>query len=187
MIEAFQVLIEYADLRIPAFIQRGCICSTVSFCILLHKFCMHNLYHQADYANILHRINGLGPDTQPLWGKMNVAQMITHCQRNFEVFFGDKYVERGLFSYLFGRIARKKLFTDKPWKKNLPTAKEYLVRDQRDFDKEKARLVSLIHRFHQEKSTGSLKTHPFFGQMSAEDWAILQYKHLDHHLQQFGV
>ena len=29
--------------------------------------------------------------------------------------------------------------------------------------------------------------HPFFGPLKPQQWAILMYKHLDHHLRQFGA
>ena len=29
--------------------------------------------------------------------------------------------------------------------------------------------------------------HPFFGRLTPAEWAIQQYKHLDHHLRQFGA
>jgi hypothetical protein len=29
--------------------------------------------------------------------------------------------------------------------------------------------------------------HPFFGKMSAKEWATIAHKHMDHHLRQFGV
>lgn len=148
---------------------------------------MYNLFEPTTAAEIISRIEKLQPTSRPQWGKMNVAQMMAHCQAPFEVYFGEKKMKRGLMSYLFGKAARKKLFTDKPWPKSLPTAREFVIADQRDFYKEKSRLVNMVNRFSSEGYLITSTTHPFFGKLSSQEWALFGYKHLDHHLQQFGA
>jgi hypothetical protein len=147
---------------------------------------MHSLFEPTAADEIISRIQKLQPGTPAQWGKMNVSQMMAHCQAPFDAFFGEKKMKRGLMGVLFGRMAKKKLFSDKPWPKNLPTAKQFLVSDQKDFEKEKARLVGLINRFSSEGLTITSNTHPFFGKLSSQEWGLLHYRHLDHHLNQFG-
>lgn len=148
---------------------------------------MHNLFEPAIATEIIERLGKVQSTTQPQWGRMNAAQMMAHCQAPFEVFFGGLKLKRGIVSYLFGRMAKRKLFSDKPWPKGLPTAKEFVVADQREFEKERDQLVSLIRRFSAEGAALPESVHPFFGKMTTEEWALLAYKHLDHHLQQFGA
>ena len=148
---------------------------------------MTNLFEPAVVHEIISRLEKLQPSAKANWGKMNVAQMLAHCQAPFEVYFGDRKSQRELMGILFGRIARRKLFTDKPWPRSLPTAKDFVIVEQRNFDKEKDQLVNLINRFATKGDTGTITIHPFFGKMTSQDWARLFYKHLDHHLQQFGV
>jgi hypothetical protein len=60
--------------------------------------------------------------------------------------------------------------------------------DERDLGKERERLLGLIDKFAAGGAAGCTKNpHSFFGKMTPEEWAILMYKHLDHHLRQFGV
>ena len=73
-------------------------------------------------------------------------------------------------------------------RRNAPTAKTLVVSDDRDLKMEQQRLSALIDRFAAAGPAGCT-THPhtFFGPLTPQQWAILQYKHLDHHLRQFGV
>src|SRR5690606_34536514 len=82
---------------------------------------------------------------------------------------------------------KKNLYNDKLWKQNLPTAKGLKVTDERDFSREKAKLMALINDFHQQKDKKVWDPHPVFGTFTHEQWGQMQYKHLDHHLRQFGV
>jgi hypothetical protein len=148
---------------------------------------MNNLFEPATADAIISRLEKIQSTTQPQWGKMNAAQMVAHCQVAFEVYFEEKKLKRGLIGVLFGRMAKKKLFSDKPWPQSLPTAKEFIIADQRDLAQEKAKLVTQIRRFSKEGTSKVVPVHPFFGKMTAEEWATLAYKHLDHHLHQFGV
>jgi hypothetical protein len=78
--------------------------------------------------------------------------------------------------------------TTKPFKKNSPTAKEYVVVGEQNFDSEKQRLLNLVDIFAKQGAVlAEGRKHPFFGKLTIIEWNILTYKHLDHHLQQFGV
>jgi hypothetical protein len=90
---------------------------------------------------------------------------------------------------IFGPMVKSKVLGDeKPMGRNAPTAKSLVVADERDFETERKRLCMLIDRFAEAGPTGCT-THPhtFFGHLTPEEWATLMYKHLDHHLRQFGV
>jgi hypothetical protein len=90
---------------------------------------------------------------------------------------------------IFGRLIKSKVVgDDAPFHRNSPTAKELIVADERDFNAERNRLTVLIDRFAAAGPAGCTKhPHTFFGRMTPHEWAILTYKHLDHHLRQFGV
>ncbi|HEY0065903.1 MAG TPA: DUF1569 domain-containing protein [Flavisolibacter sp.] len=148
---------------------------------------MGNLFEPAAAEEIISRLQSLQPDARPRWGKMNAAQMMAHCHAPFETYFSEKKMKQALIGMLFGRMARKKLFSNKPLPRNLPTSKEFIIPDQKDFASERERLVEMINRFSTEGYTVPAQVHPFFGKMSAQEWALLAYKHMDHHLQQFGV
>jgi hypothetical protein len=80
------------------------------------------------------------------------------------------------------------LVKPEPFKKNLPTAKSFIVKDERNFEEEKNKLVNLLQRLsHTNPEDVAKRPHPFFGKLTADEWNTLQFKHLDHHLRQFGV
>lgn len=148
---------------------------------------MPSLFEPADASEIISRIQKLQPTLQPQWGKMNVAQMMAHCHAPFQMYFDQKNRRQGLLGLLFARRAKQKLFSDKPWPKGLPTSKAFKIVEERDFENEKKRLLNIVDRFATEGYTITSYTHPFFGKMSSQEWAVLCYRHLNHHLGQFGV
>lgn len=158
------------------------------FCILTQdQNCMSDLFEPTSAAQILDRLSRLHAAQPALWGKMNAAQMLTHCQAPFSVYFGEIKLRQSLIGLLFGRIAKRKLFADKPWPRGLPTAREFVVMDKREFEEERRKLAAQIGRFSCSSIQLQAPKHPFFGKMSAQEWSRFAYRHLDHHLQQFGV
>ena len=113
--------------------------------------------------------------------------MLKHAQAPLLVALGELQLQRGLFGILFGKMAKKKLLAEGPMGKNLPTAPAFLVKTDVNFEEERKKLISLIQKFYQTGAKGMQPEHPFFGKLTPEEWDRLQYKHLDHHLRQFGV
>ena len=149
---------------------------------------MKNLFDKNVYNEITNRINTLIPQSQRQWGKMEVAQMLAHCKEAFKVPLSDKKMPRMFIGLLLGWAFKKKLYNDEPWKRNLPTAPNFIIKDERDFEKEKQGLTGLINQFHNggPDNVGRFP-HPMFGTFTKEQWGKSMYKHLDHHLMQFGV
>ena len=147
-----------------------------------------NLFDKAAFSEIVERINRLTPESQRKWGKMSVSQMLAHCKEAFKVPLSDKPVPRMFIGRLVAWMAKSKLYNEKPWGRNLPTAPSFLIKDERNFNKEKSELLELIVRFNQQ-DPGNIGRypHPFFGKLTKEQWGTSMWKHLDHHLIQFGV
>jgi hypothetical protein len=149
---------------------------------------MQSIFNSKDNAEFIGRIDKLSPTSQALWGKMNASQMLAHCQVLVNIALGELKQKREFFGLLFGKIAKKKILNDAPLPKNLPTLKQAIIKDDRNFEDEKAALKMLVARFRKEGHKGLMKDpHPFFGPLTIEEWDKLQVKHLDHHLRQFGV
>lgn len=150
---------------------------------------MRNLYASADAQEVKERLAQLTPESARQWGKMNVAQAMAHCAASLEWVVGDRVPPRmGLASILGRMIKNKVLGDDAPIRRNSPTAKELIVPEERDLDAERVRLSGLIDRFNAAGPAGcTTHAHPFFGRLTPNEWAILMFKHLDHHLRQFGV
>lgn len=149
---------------------------------------MKNLFDKNTYVEITCRMNALTPNSQRQWGKMNPAQMLAHCKEAFKVPLSDKKMPRMFLGLLIGWMVKPKLYNESPWKQNLPTAPNFIIKDDRDFEKEKQELIGMINQFHNggPENVGRFP-HPMFGTFTKEQWGKSMYKHLDHHLKQFGV
>lgn len=149
---------------------------------------MKSLFDKSTYDEITQRLNSLSLASQRQWGKMNVAQMLAHCKAAFAVPLSDKKMPRSFLGLMVGWMIKAKLYNDSPWKKNLPTAPNFIIKGERDFEKEKQELFGLINQFYNGGPANVGKfPHPMFGTYTPEQWGQSMYKHLDHHLRQFGA
>ena len=149
---------------------------------------MQSLFDSNTYNEIIDRLNKLSPTSAAQWGKMNVAQMLAHCKEAFKVPLSEKKIPRIFIGRLLGWMIKSKLYSEDPWKKNLPTAPNFLIKDERNFNQEKQELVDLVNKFYKAGPTGISKhPHPMFGKFTMEQWGKSMYKHIDHHLRQFAA
>jgi Protein of unknown function (DUF1569) len=150
---------------------------------------MKNIFEAATVAEVKERMAQLRPDSARLWGKMNAPQALAHCSAGVELALGDKKPPRVLAGRVFGWIVKPlALKDDAPMRRNSPTIPDLVIQDERDLGRERERLAGLIDRFAAGWPSGCTQhPHSFFGPLTPDEWAILMYKHLDHHLRQFGV
>jgi hypothetical protein len=150
---------------------------------------MRNLFESTAVAEVKTRLQQLRPDAARQWGRMNAAQAVAHCAMGLELALGERRPPRMLIGRILGPVVKPlALGDDAPMRRNSPTVPGFEVADERDFAAERARLAGLIDRFAAAGPAGCT-THPhsFFGRLTPEQWAVLMYKHLDHHLRQFGA
>ncbi|WP_372945631.1 DUF1569 domain-containing protein [Muriicola sp.] len=147
---------------------------------------MKSLFDEEAFNEIQRRVGELKSTKQGLWGKMSVGQMVWHCQVPLALAIKNKPTRKkgSLFIRLF---FKKSLYNDKPWRKNLPTSPFAKTKQPKDFTVERYKLLDLIAQFHDLKSRAAWNPHPIFGKLTHEQWGQMNYKHLDHHLRQFGV
>jgi len=150
---------------------------------------MKNIFNATVTQEIIDRINHLTPKSQPQWGKMNVAQMLAHCNVTYEMAYTDKHPKAtGLKRFVLKLLVKNAVVNEKPYPKNSRTAPQFLISDEREFNHEKKRLVDYIHKTQKlGASSFEGKESNSFGAMTATEWNNLFYKHLEHHLVQFGV
>jgi hypothetical protein len=150
---------------------------------------MQNLYNQPDVTALLQRIEKLTPDSQRQWGKMNVAQMLAHINQSMETAMGKNTIPRVFFVMrIIGGMLRKTVLGPGPFRKNSPTDKSYKFPVDVDFNESKNKTITSVRQFFENgPSQCTTHAHPFFGHFTPEEWAVFQWKHLDHHLRQFGV
>jgi hypothetical protein len=150
---------------------------------------MKNLFETGSVEEIQDRIQQLQPITQAHWGKMNVAQMLAHCAKPMEMALGDiPLTQSNFFKKLLGRMIKGVITNPKPYKQGLPTDPGFVtVTNEYEFEKQKVHLLNTLNRYVKNQDVIPNSPHPFFGKLSKEECGISQYKHLDHHLSQFGV
>ena len=149
---------------------------------------MMSLFHPPDCEALRRRFAELRPDGPRLWGRMDAAQMLAHCGHSFEAAMTERPVKQAFLGRVVAPLVRPVVLGDRPFRKNVPTSPAFMVADARDFDAELRRLAHLIDRFIQRGPERAGRVpHVFFGRLSGEQWGRLMYKHLDHHLRQFGV
>lgn len=149
---------------------------------------MKSIFSEDAHSEILSRLDQLDTQTKPLWGKMRVEQMLAHCKFPLQVALQELPLERpNAFKRFLFSFFKASLYNDKPWKQGMPTAPPFFVSDSKDFQKEKDFLVGKIKEFHEQRHKVEWPEHPMFGKFTKEQWGQMQYKHLDHHLRQFGV
>ena len=149
---------------------------------------MKTVFNPRDREALSHRLAALEPGARRLWGKMDAAQMLSHCAAMLEVCTGDRPMKQAFLGKLITPLFGRMILGERPFSRDAPTDPSFVVSDPRDFEAERIRVATLIDRLvrHGPESAGR-QTHPFFGRLSGEQWGRLVYKHLDHHLRQFGV
>lgn len=148
-----------------------------------------NIFTKSVADGVIQRIDALSTNTQPNWGKMNVAQMLAHCCVAYEMVYEDKHKKPNAFvRFMLKTFVKGNVTGEKPYKKNGQTAPAFLITDERNFEVEKARLVDFIQKT-QELGEAHFDNRESlsFGKMTTTEWNNLFYKHIDHHLTQFGV
>jgi hypothetical protein len=150
---------------------------------------MKNLFEVATLNEMKNRLTLLSAESERQWGKMNAAQMLAHCSEWMELASGQRaFPPRSWMGYIFGHLAKRSVLSDAPIRRNMPTDRTLMINDERDFASERQRLALSMDRFTAGGPEQCTKhPHSFFGSMTPEEWAILGYKHLDHHFRQFGV
>lgn len=150
---------------------------------------MKNMFDAALADQVKKRIGRLRPDSARQWGVRSPGQVMAHCALGVEMALGEIKPSRKLIGRLIGLVIKPMVLgNDEPFRRNTPTLDELVVQGERDLATESRRLCALIDRFV-SGGTSAFTTHPhpFFGPLTPVEWAILMYKHLDHHLRQFNV
>lgn len=150
---------------------------------------MQNLFNEGDYQSVLNRINTISPIAESTWGKMEVHQMIVHLKDQLDIALGH-LAATAQGPYLFRtRIAKWAIIFILPWRKGkekTPKEMDASVKGMviTDFESDKHLLIIRLHAFI---NADHFSPHPFFGKLKRKYWGRLAWKHIDHHLRQFGA
>lgn len=147
-----------------------------------------NLLYKNSAQSIIKRVERLTPNHKNLWGRMNAIEMLMHCNScNREIFEEKRGNSKTSLKQYFLRILA--LYIAPNFTKGIASERKHITKGKvfhTGFEEAKNEFIQLITRFplNQQKLT---LTHPAFGNISTKQWGIAAYKHMDHHLRQFGI
>lgn len=148
-----------------------------------------NIFTKEVSNAVIGRINQLTPETEAKWGKMTVDQMLAHCSVTYEMVYEDKHAKPNAFMRLILKtLVKKYVVGEGTYKHGSKTAPAFLITERKDFAAEKARLIGYIEKTQQlGEDHFNGKESLSFGTLTKDQWNTMFYKHLNHHLSQFGV
>ena len=149
---------------------------------------MKTIFDDATRDELFQRLDVLTPAAERQWGKMTPSQAMEHTARALEMAAGIKPMRQHWMGKLFAWVFMKNFVGEKPFMKNAPTGPDFIIGDEPDFETTRERLKEMINTMHDLGEDGSNgNVHGFFGPLTGQQWGLTQYKHVDHHLRQFGV
>ena len=147
---------------------------------------MPTLFDPAAREPIRARIDRLRADRRPLWGKMDAGKMVVHLTAQLRAGLGELKCEPKK-TPLNNWLMRRLIIYVLPWPQGAPTAPEFIAQPSAAWDDDLAALRSAVDRFAARGEDGPWAPHPAFGPLTGRMWGVLSWRHLDHHLRQFGV
>ena len=147
---------------------------------------MKTMWNEQDRRVISERVATVGADAPAKWGRMNAPQMMAHLTDCLRMALGDLAVEPKRLPIRYPPLKQLIVYA-MPFPKGAPTAPELISRVPASWSEEVNDLTGLVDRFGREPRTRAWPDHPAFGTMTAKSWGVLVYRHMDHHLRQFGV
>lgn len=135
------------------------------------------------------RLEKLNPNTKAVWGKMNAGQMLAHLNVAYDMAFDKADVKiNGITRFMLKAFVKNKVVGEKPYPKNGQTAPFFLMKEDKDFEKEKQALISNIKQVESKgESWFEGKKSPSFGELTSSEWSQLFQKHIEHHFEQFAI
>lgn len=150
---------------------------------------MQNIFLKEDCDKFINRIDQLTQNSQPLWGKMSVDQMLAHCNVMYEMVYDTIHPKPNAFiRFILKIFVKNKVVNETPYSRNIHTAPQFIIKGDHDFELEKNRLISYILKT-QELGENEFegKESLSFDKLTSKEWNNMFAKHLDHHLSQFNV
>ena len=153
---------------------------------------MENLSNKAEFDLLVKRVENLQQSAERIWGKMTLGQMVCHLTDPLRDILGERITEPVIPEDVRPQLVQM-VITASEWDQNLPTFEPY---DQGpegggtkpgSFNIDKAKLLELMHKFHSADDSYTYYPHAGLGLLSRQKFGAYLWKHIDHHLRQFGA
>lgn len=146
---------------------------------------MKSIFNKEAYTEITLRLNKLSASSPRQWGKMDVAQMLAHCNKPIEYYLGKIQLKKSNNPIL--RLFKSILYNDRSFGKGAPTNRSFIISDKREFEQERSKLFQNLIEITTRGENYDWPPHASFGRMTGEQYGKSIYKHIDHHLKQFNT
>ena len=148
---------------------------------------MGSILNESDRAAICGRVRSLSASSNARWGRMSVTEMLQHLRLSALMTVGDLEVASANKRVFQVFPLKHLILYVLPFPKGAPTAPELHPGATESFEEERAAMLALLDRIGAGPREGAGPPHPLFGALSWREWGVATYKHVDHHLKQFGA
>jgi hypothetical protein len=147
---------------------------------------MKTIFDDEARAALMARLARVTMESRPRWGKMNAEQMLAHLVEAMRMALGEFPTRPKRMVTRFPPFRQLFVYW-LPWPKGAPTARELLPSDRRSLDDSRREIVRLVQTISERAPATGWPDHPAFGKLSRRGWGVLGWRHIDHHLRQFGL
>ena len=147
---------------------------------------MKSIWKAEDQRALQERVRRLTPAHQARWGRFTAPQMVAHLCDSLRMASSELPVAAKRVPIRYPPLKQLIIYV-LPFPKSVPTAPELLARAPGDFAADCAELARRIDAVVEAGPAALAREHPAFGTMNESLWGVLIYRHMDHHLKQFGV
>ena len=147
---------------------------------------MKSIWQDEDRREITDRVGRVAWDRRAEWGKFTAPRMVCHLADSLKMAMGDLKVASKRLPIRYPPLKQLVIYVA-PFPKGAPTAPELLAREPAEWTSDIADLQGLLARAGSARTTDTWPEHPAFGALSTRAWGVLIYRHMDHHLKQFGA
>lgn len=148
---------------------------------------MPTIFEPDTLARILGRVDRLDPARAPLWGRMTAPEMVCHLNCAMRSALGEletRPPHGPLSHWPLNKLAIHVV----PWPRGkAKSPREFLARKPDSWDADRRELSTLLDRIAKRGAEGTWPASVVFGRINGRDWGVLTWKHVHHHLEQFGV
>ncbi|HEV8368809.1 MAG TPA: DUF1569 domain-containing protein [Pyrinomonadaceae bacterium] len=148
---------------------------------------MRSILNESDLAEIGSRVRSLSVSSTRRWGKMDVTGMLQHLSLSARMTLGELPVPSAKKRAFQVFPLKHLILYVLPFPKGAPTAQELKPDVAVSLEEERSAVLELLERISTGPREGAGPNHPLFGPLTWREWGVATYKHVDHHLRQFGA
>ena len=153
---------------------------------------MHTIADQQTLRSLQQRLGRLRPESARRWGTLTAGEMVCYLGDAHESVLGTR-IPPGPAASGKRRPVLKwvALYSPLPWPRGAKTRPG--VNPKIDgtrpgaFEEDRARAIATLGKVAVAAPSAMSKVHVLFGPMTADDWHRWAYRHVTHHLRQFGL